>query len=439
MPPSTTQANDTSASSTMKKGSADPVVPATPISEAVTGKFQELEAAVASVSEDEAADLDEEDGEHEEDEEDVTSVQDALVLIDEGVALIRERNYTVAADQLSRAVGTMAALYGDGAPECARAMHLYGIALYNLAVERSAIFGSSEHEQQNAALDPDAMEAATAAIAELMKKGADRFAFSGDASITGEDTAEPAGPATANGADSEDGEQQGDLELAYEVLCVAEKGYKAVESTDNKKGLAEVYLYLGHYHLESERHAEARDEYKKSLDLKLSLLPAGHRELAEVRFQYAIALEVLGQYDLALEQVRLASEDLTTRLDSVSGGAITKDVKGKQPAQLPAGNATSFPTEDEIKDLIEMKRDLESKIEEITLKMHAATSANAGLAAGIESAFDSPAATPVIASVPAGPIADISGLVRKRKVPVDSPVPSVEGSTPSKKAKSELE
>ncbi|KAJ3177610.1 hypothetical protein HDU87_004363 [Geranomyces variabilis] len=404
------------------------------------------------------------------DENDIVAMQaSALEMLKQGDLLLTQKEYSAAADILSDAVASLSAVYGDGAPECSRALHVYGVALYNLAVEKSSVLGPST-------LDAEEKEAAAAAMIELMQKGANRFAFGGD----GDDDAIPA-PAVASGsgsgggdgsssksattADGQHDEEQvneedddedapvDDLELAYEILTVAAAAYSASPQTDETKaGLADVHLHLGHYHLESDRAQEAQDEYHAALDIKLALLPScNDRELAQVRYAYAITLEATGKYAAALEQVNLALGHLRTRvaaletksaLSSSATSTAPPDRKGKKPAVandaqngINAEEARDGANGDEaeMRELGEMVKDLEAKVEEIGIKMDAAAKAAAGGASGeggesgdvkspfgngsslAESTAVGTAASPAGADALPKPIADISGLVKKRK------------------------
>ncbi|KAJ3169821.1 hypothetical protein HDU88_000459 [Geranomyces variabilis] len=410
------------------------------------------------------------------DENDLVAVQaSALEMLKQGDLLITQKEYSAAADTLSDAVASLSAVYGDGAPECSRALHAYGVALYSLAVEKSSVLGPST-------MDAEEKEAAAAAMIELMQKGVHRFAFGGD----GDDdtTAAPAGASgsssaggggssskSATAADGQADEEQvneddddedapvDDLELAYEILTVAMAAYSASPQTDETKaGLADVHLHLGHYHLESDRAQEAQDEYHAALNIKLALLPScNDRELAQVRYAYAITLEATGKYAAALEQVNLALGHLRTRvaaleakstLSPVAASTAVPDRKGKKPAvengdaQNSGGaNETRVGTHDdnaEMRELAEMVKDLEAKVEEIGIKMDAAAKAAAGGSSAndeggcgdlgdVKSPFGNGfSAAQTTAASPAGaasadaspkPIADISGLVKKRKKP----------------------
>ncbi|TPX55055.1 hypothetical protein PhCBS80983_g05644 [Powellomyces hirtus] len=352
------------------------------------------------------------------DETELVPVEDALAMIAQGEEDIKMKEYSAAADQLSQAVASLSAHYGDGAAECARALHLYGIALYYLAIEKSSVFGNMEQDKAN--LGPEAMEAATAAMVELLKKGPSRFVFGGDGEAQEvEDTAEPAG----------DEEALDDLELSYEVLTVAANAYQIVDSEENRKSLADVYLYLGHYHLESDRPNEAKEEYLKALNLKLELKGYSDRELSEARYIYAITLEATGQYESALEQVKLAVADLQKRLDAlIATGAAGP--KGKQ-----AATEQSLAEGEEVKELNEMKQDLEAKVEEIKMKIEAAKNAKDTVKSEVDKATggqDGPMQAQV---VNAKPVADISGLVKKRKMVAEEPAQEEE--TDAKKPKME--
>ncbi|KAI8586958.1 hypothetical protein BDZ88DRAFT_509345 [Geranomyces variabilis] len=412
------------------------------------------------------------------DENDLVAVQaSALEMLKQGDLLITQKEYSAAADTLSDAVASLSAVYGDGAPECSRALHAYGVALYNLAVEKSSVLGPST-------MDAEEKEAAAAAMIELMQKGVNRFAFGGD----GDDdtTAAPAvasGSSSAGGggsssksataADGQADEEQvneddddedapvDDLELAYEILTVAMAAYSASPQTDETKaGLADVHLHLGHYHLESDRAQEAQDEYHAALNIKLALLPScNDRELAQVRYAYAITLEATGKYAAALEQVNLALGHLRTRVAALeskstlspnAASTAVPDRKGKKPAvenddaQNSGGGADeardgAHDDSAEMRELGEMVKDLEAKVEEIGIKMDAAAKAAAGgssakdegggdlgdvkspfgngFSAAQTTAAASPAAAASADASPPKPIADISGLVKKRKKP----------------------
>ncbi|KAJ3147289.1 hypothetical protein HDU86_008056 [Geranomyces michiganensis] len=437
------------------------------------------------------------------DDADLVAVQaNALDMLKHGDALLAQKEYSAAADLLSDAVASLSAVYGDGAPECARALHAYGVSLYNLAVEKSSVLGPSSSETM---MDAEEKEAAAAAMIEMMQKGANRFAFGGDGYYDGNEgsnssSSNPKKDATAAAAsggvaeenngenvgdeddDDDDGAPVDDLELAYEILTVAAAAYNKASFTDSdpqqshetKAGLADVHLHLGHYHLESDRAEEAQNEYQTALNLKLSFTrpPANYdRELAQVRYAYAITLEATGQYTPALEQVTLALEHMRTRVGvledkrrtpAAASSSSIPDRKGKASVLLAAagdgngvdaggdGGDDAAKDEAEMRELGEMVKDLEAKMEEIGIKIDAANKAadagaygksgsgsnnNAGaVAAGAGSASSCVVGegggvvmqTTTPDAVGGGgnssgaspkPVTDISSLVKKRKKP----------------------
>ncbi|KAI8826036.1 uncharacterized protein EV422DRAFT_515071 [Fimicolochytrium jonesii] len=388
--------------------------------------------------------------------DDIPSVADALGMIDEAEGLFKQKNYEGAAELSSTAVATLSATYGDGAPECAAALQLYGMALYHVAAERGSIFAGKE---EPTVLDPEAAEAAAAALAEMMKKGASRFVFQGDGDdevLTSEETpkgnatnsasgsSSKAGPSASTDVGADDADNIDDLELAYEILTVAATAYLASPSDDNMPKLAEVYLYLGHYHLENDRPEEASAEYAKCLDLKLHHLnssPTRTREIAAARYFYSITLEATGKYDSAREQVQLSIEAVQERLDALkqtmtNGGvqAAGSD-KGKDKASSSAHLSEVSPAE-EIQELSELKLDLEAKSEELANKKAQLAEASAILRSNLEGESSSSAPKADGASTrPAssGPVTDISSLVKKRKA---SPA-STQDADVSKKLKTE--
>ncbi|TPX66713.1 hypothetical protein SpCBS45565_g04312 [Spizellomyces sp. 'palustris'] len=324
----------------------------------------------------------------EDEQEDLPSIEEAILMLETGEKFIIEKQYEYAAEELSRAVSALSAHYGDGAPECADALYLYGRALYFLAVEKSSVFGKSGVEDK--VQDPDEM--AAAALKELAEK-ASRFIFEGDGAENVEQV-----PAQEADEDAED------MEIAYEALTVAATAYQNVDSEASNRRLADVYLLIGHYHLEGDRPREALEEYKKTLEIREKYPEIGHRELAEARYYVALTLEGTGQYPQALDEVKRAMTDMSKRLEELKAiKAEDQSSKGKAPATTPHVD----PSE-EIKELTEMITDLEAKVEELNTKMSAVHKV-------VEEATEF-IPTPELKKED-GPVTDISSLVKKRKAP----------------------
>ncbi|KAJ3189088.1 hypothetical protein HDU85_002713 [Gaertneriomyces sp. JEL0708] len=385
------------------------------------------EEANATVEEDENSAVEEENGAIEDGstiEEDIP-IEDAIRLYERGDELLIAENYEDAADVLSEAVAILSANYGDGAPECADALYLYGMALYKLAVQKSSVLGSSTVPEM---VPEDAVaDAVTSAmVAELADKPASHFVFGDE----GDDNEVEEEVDTEAAVPAED--EDNDLEFAYEALSLAAKAYETLDSVDARKKLADVHLFIGHYHMESDRIEEALEEYQLALAGKEKYFTRGDRQLIEARYYCALALESIARYNEALEKIHMCIEDVKKRLESASERGASSDAKGK-------GKATQvqLAADQESKDLTEQLKDLDAKVEEIQSKINSVSQvlqtafpADSSSSAALEPSTD------FAAEKPTGPVMDINSLVKKRKQP--SSVESVaDGDEKSKKAKAE--
>ncbi|KAI9088737.1 hypothetical protein DFS34DRAFT_421167 [Phlyctochytrium arcticum] len=347
-------------------------------------------------------------------EDELCSVEEAVMMLDRGEKHLMDKDYELASDELSRAVSALSAHYGDGAAECADALYLYGRALYNLAVEKSSVFGGG-----NAAQDADQM---SSEAVKLLAEKAARIIFSGD----GDDLPD----AEEGSAEADDGTD--DLEIAYESLCVAATAYqKQMDNEASRKRLSDVYLLLGHYHLEGDRPQEASEEYKKGIEVREQHSIEGHREMAELRYYYTLTLESTGRYKEALAQTELAMKDVSARI------AILEKLKAAEESTKGKGPAPERPVDavGEIRELQEMLKDLEGKIEEVTSKMSAVDTVLQKTFVGGDTDGDVSKTEVLLTKKEEKPVMDVSNLMKKRKAP--EPVTAPSETDTSKKTKIE--
>ncbi|CAO3624807.1 unnamed protein product [Cunninghamella blakesleeana] len=161
--------------------------------------------------------------------------------------------------------------------------------------------------------------------------------------------------------------QDDDFETAWDVLDVARVIFEKSDDDASKLKLADVLLLLGDISLETEKFSAALPDFKKAIDIKKSILKPDDRQLAEVHYKYALALELSSESaEEALEELKKALTVLKARIQTLESGdgddSIDNDNKGKGKYVLSESIKKEI---DEIKELI---TDMEEKITELNAR-----------------------------------------------------------------------
>ncbi|OLY83979.1 NASP-related protein sim3, partial [Smittium mucronatum] len=216
------------------------------------------------------------------------------------------------------------------------------------------------------------------------------------------------GPSTTAGTASTSGgevDNVGDyFQSAWEVLDLARLIQKKDEgSVAGKKKLAETLLLLGDVSMETENFDIGALDYKEALELKRQVLDESSRELPELSFKVALALEYSGNKGEALEQL--------------------KDVQGLIQNIIRIYETTNEPELDNMKGLLaevdEKVLDLQASIE--ASKNGSGSGSGSGQlpqeanGTGTEESLNRIAKGVITEAIKSGKVNDITGMVRSKK------------------------
>lgn len=229
-------------------------------------------------------------------------------LVDEGGKAYAEKRWEDAADRYAEACEVFAK---DGENN-AELLVLYGKALFQAAVEQSAVLGGGG--------DGEREGEGTAEV------DASRFQFAdgedeGEGEEEGEEEGESNGEGETNADSNADADPNADadadstptFESAWEILDLARLLLEKESPTP--ASLSSVYDLLGEVSLEAENFPQAAADFDRALHLRLEQLPKSSPLILELHFKLLLALEFCVedpkarakaalQMELALESVR---------------------------------------------------------------------------------------------------------------------------------------
>jgi HAT1-interacting factor 1 len=164
----------------------------------------------------------------------------------------------------------------------------------------------------------------------------------------------------------------------------------------------------------AENFPQAVQDYTSALKIKSSLLPSSSRALASVHYQLATALEFTpNRRGDALSHVEKAVEGFKSRLSELRGEAVA----GDEVAKLSEKEKYK-----EVEDVLSLLGDLEVKIEELKQ----APPAEDLVSESINHLLGQPSGAvgngSGEAKADSGPVNDLTGMVKKKKKPVQAAV-----------------
>lgn len=168
----------------------------------------------------------------------------------------------------------------------------------------------------------------------------------------------------------QDEEGEGDeFNDAWDVLDIARVIYEKDDSPEARQKLADVYVCLGDVSLETEKFDQAIPDFRSALEIKQANLEPDNRELAELHYKLALALEYsTAEQHLAVEETEKALKVLRHRLSVLQDKQLAEsgDVKGKGKQSDSIGDySRTSDLHKEIKEIQELIPDMEVKIEEL--------------------------------------------------------------------------
>ncbi|ODQ80016.1 hypothetical protein BABINDRAFT_36049 [Babjeviella inositovora NRRL Y-12698] len=328
-------------------------------------------------------------------------------LIADGAKLYAAQEFEQSADKYAEACQ----VYNEQAEaDNADLLFLYGKTLFQAAVSKSEVFGGSAEQNDDENENEDAKTA----------KESGMFQFSEDVPLAEEeDDAFEKAAEEENSEEEEEpeGEDQTDFEVAWEILDLArtlfekqlhdaQKEAPAAETvipllksdTEEpvspvvtlKKKLSETYDLLGEVSLEAENFKQAALDFEQTLVLRLELYPALSSLVSESHYKLSLALE-------------FCVDDATARARAVEQMELAL-VSVKARIEL-SGELDDELVQDLEDRVAELKKDPVAEMEAEKLRIMQGI---LGEATGEEKPVSS------------APVNDLTGMVKKRKAPVNT-------------------
>ena len=187
---------------------------------------------------------------------------EATALFDQGIAKIKANEMDNAIELLGKCLELRTAAFGENAIETAQAYHKYGCALFYKAQDENTVFGARAQEAA------DAKKEADAAANDASDEGEDVGDDDADDDASAENADAPAtDDADAEEGEKEEGAQQDDMELAWEMIECARLIYETeMDDLDGDTSgghpidLANVYEILGDINTEASNFKESLDD-----------------------------------------------------------------------------------------------------------------------------------------------------------------------------------
>ncbi|KAJ3349336.1 hypothetical protein GGF32_005658 [Allomyces javanicus] len=397
----------------------------------------------------------------------------AAVILDEANMAFLQRKHELATTLFSQVAEAYAAHYGSDHPRCADVLFRYGRALLNHAIDRSGLLGDAE-QLRNATgkREKDLLsavdEAASAVGAPAAGGKAGGFFHFGD---EGQDEEEENEGGEEDDDDEDDGDDEpaaeeeedietDDFEIAFESLDVARVLYEKMltgelsmdidvpaefaaptpaitgkgkgkakattapsdTETDPKRRFvrhrhAEVVATLGDVSLESESFGQAVDDYTTALALHTALLAPTDRQLAELHYKLALALEYGGE--APLEQ---ALDHLVQARNVMQG---CHDLLADQLRDQEKQGVPSTEIAKELAELQGLLPELDLKVQDVKHQIHVRDHPEADEAAIAAATAEGKATL----DPNAVPVNDLSALVKKKSKPVETLTAAASSST----------
>jgi HAT1-interacting factor 1 len=244
------------------------------------------------------------------------------------------KNYSAAAELYSEAAEVQDVINGEMSPENAELLYHYGRCLYHVAVSNSDVLGGKvassdepkrkkrkveKSEKENGEGSSSAATGTSSLIGDAIKSGETSlpsqepttestskpfFQITGDENWTDSEDEEEGDDADAVAGEGEEEEgDDDDFAVAYEILDMARvllaRRIEAVRSASAsaseirqlEERLADTHDLQAEISLENERFADAINDTRDALTLKLHLYPPESSLVAEAHFKLSLALE----------------------------------------------------------------------------------------------------------------------------------------------------
>eukprot|EP00062_Callorhinchus_milii_P014521 gi/632963785/ref/XP_007898079.1/ PREDICTED: nuclear autoantigenic sperm protein isoform X1 [Callorhinchus milii] len=156
-------------------------------------------------------------------------------------------------------------------------------------------------------------------------------------------------------------EEVDNLQLAWEMLELANVIFKRQETKEAQLYAAQAYLKLGEVGIESENYIQSIEDFTECLNIQEKHLAPHSRLLAETHYQLGLAYSFNNQYDLSVKNFKQSFSVIEKRLAMLTERIEKMEEKGKSPAK-----DTDAVNEDkrEIEELKELLPEIKAKIED---------------------------------------------------------------------------
>ncbi|KAI9337062.1 hypothetical protein DFJ73DRAFT_17253 [Zopfochytrium polystomum] len=284
--------------------------------------------------------------------------------VEESEAALEEGDREAAVCLLAIASETLASLYGADAVECAEVLFLYGKALLEFAVFSKEATCDLVHVPCS---DDDSGIESIKVVPVFDEAGLGEDCREATGSPTNDDEGSDAEAGDAgsctDGGDGQSSESDGgsadeeelsqDLQISCEVLNLSKSLFERMPGEHAVDRIGDIYFLLGEVAFEAGDWDSALEEYRRALDAKIPRLPKDHRDIAALQFRAALALEMSGEPERALERYQRTRELLARRLERLRRTA--------QPANA-AELGEFHDAREEVADIESLIPDLEEKI-----------------------------------------------------------------------------
>ncbi|KAJ7556783.1 hypothetical protein O6H91_05G098000 [Diphasiastrum complanatum] len=286
----------------------------------------------------------------------LVTLEDAQQLFDSGSAALRTDDFDTALDHLSRALEIRVQHYGELAPELTSTYHKYGCALLYKVQAETDVLGESATSKEKNSTSPKT------AVDEGVAKGSDE---NSDAEGSEEELQE---------------DEETDLELAWKMLDIA----RVIHEKQHTHTIAEVDVItaLGDVSLEKEDFQTSFEDYTRALEILKGLVEPDDRHLAELNFKLALAQELGGKLQEAIENCLKAAsvckarlQRLKTEEDSLNTNKLQEEKEQSEQGHGANDNDIAANSEEhaqkvtrvaqEIKEIEQLLVDLREKVDDL--------------------------------------------------------------------------
>ncbi|KAF7722105.1 hypothetical protein EC973_003685 [Apophysomyces ossiformis] len=288
-------------------------------------------------------------------------------LLEEGNRAFSIEDYDASVIKFGEACQLLDTANGYLSPKNGDAYFLYGRALLKVAIRQNSVLGQAAQASATAVEEAEQEQKAAATSARLQ--------FAGEPDLDEdeeEEEEEAAGDSAEAGANGE-ATADDDFETAWDILDIARVIFEKNEDEETQLKLADVYMCLGDVSLETEKFNDALPDYRKAIEIKERLLSEDNRQLAEVYYTYALALEFSNESQQAPAEIDKAINVLKKRIDILEAKSAGKG-KGKETEAVPVSDGENAK---EIAEIKEMIPELELKKEELSNRKNTEAEADA--------------------------------------------------------------